>query len=475
MALHRIVNLGPDIVASTAGGTGPITKAKANSFTVTNSDGTTTVFQGQGLTYETQTLTDQNGVPYDVLVLSGGTVTAARHFSASGRLLDTVTGLALTGPEVNAALVSRTIDANTLFTAGGTTLDGRAITSAQVLFTGTGDDTILGGIGNDSLFGRAGNDILRGNLGNDMLSGGEGDDQLFGGLGTDTLWGGTGNDALQGGTGEDTAFFASTFKELTVTKTATGFSVTSSAESANGLQTSFDTLVGVERISTLDGIYKWNATSSSWAKIAGPQSVDGLHQPNQVYQGTAGAENLTFVPDASMPWRVFNLGAGDDTPVFIYGGDGADTLKVLDFSQGVAGRNVGAGKYFIFGGNGDDTLQGGVFGDDLAGGCGNDVIISGNGDDRMAGGDGADTFVFRTFPVSSLIQAAPGNDVISDFALGTDALRFDSPATLISIVDTADGLFLTFNYEPRSTAPIYTGTILLEGVHGNVTLEDLLA
>ncbi|MGB3513513.1 MAG: CHRD domain-containing protein [Microcoleaceae cyanobacterium] len=66
-----------------------------------------------------------------------------------------------------------------------------------------GDDRLVGGDGNDNLIGANGNDILFGQDGNDLLEGRPGFDILLGGNGNDTLNGGQGRDRINGGAGND--------------------------------------------------------------------------------------------------------------------------------------------------------------------------------------------------------------------------------------------------------------------------------
>ena len=72
---------------------------------------------------------------------------------------------------------------------------------------GDGNDGLIGGDGNDLLFGDAGDDSLQGRAHSDTLDGGAGNDFLYGGGGSDILDGGTGNDNLWGGSGADTFRF----------------------------------------------------------------------------------------------------------------------------------------------------------------------------------------------------------------------------------------------------------------------------
>lgn len=77
-------------------------------------------------------------------------------------------------------------------------------TSAPVLIDGgAGNDILYGGSGDNTLLGGDGNDILFGGSGSNVLDGGAGDDTLIGGRGTDILRGGAGNDLLDGGRGDD--------------------------------------------------------------------------------------------------------------------------------------------------------------------------------------------------------------------------------------------------------------------------------
>ena len=80
-------------------------------------------------------------------------------------------------------------------------LHGRG--NADILVTGSGDDTLIGGFADDTLTGGAGNDRLYGQTQNDTLNGGTGNDNLYGQQNDDILNGDTGADNLFGGTGDD--------------------------------------------------------------------------------------------------------------------------------------------------------------------------------------------------------------------------------------------------------------------------------
>ncbi|MFN3944115.1 MAG: M10 family metallopeptidase C-terminal domain-containing protein [Allosphingosinicella sp.] len=72
-----------------------------------------------------------------------------------------------------------TISANTLRSDETLTFDGSAETDGGFrIFSGSGNDTIVGSAGNDELWGGAGDDVITGGLGADLLRGGAGNDRF---------------------------------------------------------------------------------------------------------------------------------------------------------------------------------------------------------------------------------------------------------------------------------------------------------
>lgn len=74
------------------------------------------------------------------------------------------------------------------------------------VFSGAGDDRLVGLGGRDFLYGQSGDDVIYGNPGDDLLSGGEGDDRIFGGNERDTIIGDSGVDRLYGEFGDDVIY-----------------------------------------------------------------------------------------------------------------------------------------------------------------------------------------------------------------------------------------------------------------------------
>lgn len=73
----------------------------------------------------------------------------------------------------------------------------------DVIFGMGGDDLLIGHFGSDAINGGDGNDTIEGSAGFDSLEAGAGDDLLIGGFNPDRLLGGPGNDTLSGGGGSD--------------------------------------------------------------------------------------------------------------------------------------------------------------------------------------------------------------------------------------------------------------------------------
>lgn len=73
----------------------------------------------------------------------------------------------------------------------------------EIVFGGSGGNTIVGDSSSETLLGGDGNDTLIGNNGGDTLLGFNGDDANFGGNGDDLVRGGPGNDSMLGGPDED--------------------------------------------------------------------------------------------------------------------------------------------------------------------------------------------------------------------------------------------------------------------------------
>jgi Ca2+-binding RTX toxin-like protein len=77
--------------------------------------------------------------------------------------------------------------------------------------------------------------------------------------------------------------------------------------------------------------------------------------------------------------------------VYVYDGDGADTVAVAVPSGVKTTVTGGAGNDTLSGGDGTDTILGGDGDDSVAGGNGPDTLTGGGGADKLFGADGADS------------------------------------------------------------------------------------
>ncbi len=262
---------------------------------------------------------------------------------------------------------------------GADRLEGGA--GRDQLFGGEGSDELLAGVGADVIEGGAGNDILDGQGGNDKLSGGTGHDHIIGGTGTDRLLGQSGDDVVSGGGGAD-ALFGGSGSDL-----MNGGSQDDEISGGSG----DDILLGASGHDSIKGDVGADILNGG----DGHDEVDG-GEGNDLLEGDSGRDRLT----------------GDEGSDALFGGGGFDKLFGNAEGDELFG---GDSKDQLFGGSGDDNLSGDKHNDHLFGGMGNDRLAGGSGNDQSTGGIGADVFTF---------DGSGGNDVITDFEDGIDAIEF---------------------------------------------------
>ena len=202
------------------------------------------------------------------------------------------------------------------------------------------------------------------------------------------------------------------------------------------------TIVSVGTASTLGSVL-FDAATQSLRYVADDDSFDALAP------GATATDSFTYtIRDSG------GLTHAATVTVSVTGI--ADGIRV---TAGNGNDNVigTTGEDFLFGENGNDTLSGGAGHDLLDGGRGNDILfgqsgndllVGGKGDDRLTGGVGRDTFVFG---------ANGGNDVVTDFATGTDTIRLADGVTIFNTTSrdfNGDGiadLRLNFNHGGSAT------------------------
>lgn len=483
--------------------TGDVDGDVVSALIVNEEDG---VFQGRGDAVEGNTVGDglrlfsnQEDANFAGLVQNNGLIAGSEESdAAAGIRIDG--GLNLLGAIINEGEITGIVNAIDAREAGDVTFvnDDEGVVNGNVLL-GAGDDIVvdLGQI----------NGVVDGGAGNDFLLGGNGDNVLVGGLG---------NDFIEGGDGIDTADFSDLDVAVNVNLGAngngtatrdTGFNVSvtdqlvsdsaafvMAAEAGNlyfNIHTS-DFLGGeirgqltivsdigsghdrvIELAGSLDAAQEPGPTSDSRATGEGTLTITFNQEGEAFYSselsvvGLNEADLQTPVPGAVSAIHVHNAPAGQNGPILqdtlvdaggiidpnaptgIVGPDVIENqieVDVLSSIENVIGSDDGD---VIFGSNLSNTLRG-EDGDDLINGQG--------GDDILSGGAGSDTFTF---------EGDFGNDVITDFEVGSDRLDFSDfgPDFGLSLDVSQDGsdALLSFGSD---------ASIRLDGVNSADLIED---
>jgi Ca2+-binding RTX toxin-like protein len=237
---------------------------------------------------------------------------------------------------------------------------------------GVGNDeanVITGNQNANLLIGGAGGDTLTGNNGNDSLFGQDGNDQIDGGFGVDYLVGGGGDDQLQGGDDADSLY---------------GEDGNDTLNGGNGFVT--DIMVG----GAGDDIIYGNTGDGDYDRMNG------------------GAGNDTYYVDTPADLTFEGAAEGTDTVIAYIQGAGYYLYANVENLTLVGPTPFGVGNGL------DNALVGSELNNWLLGGAGADIIAGLAGNDVLFGESGADTFVFGP---------GQGQDLIGDFAAGTDKIR----------------------------------------------------
>lgn len=218
---------------------------------------------------------------------------------------------------------------------GADTVDGGA--GNDLVNGGSGNDRLLGGAGDDLVYGGSGNDTIFGDTATPGFSGG-GNDWLFGGDGDDVIAGGLGRNTIDGGGGHDTLYatwdgFAAA--ELGGPATIDGGSGNDRifgtvADDVLRGGSGNDVIFGFEGNDRIEG--GTGNDDLSWGNAIAPVGVGTLDggSGDDVLRGgfltgnmRGGSGNDTLVLGR------FNPGASDAPPPTLDGGDGIDTLSIV--------------------------------------------------------------------------------------------------------------------------------------------------
>lgn len=262
--------------------------------------------------------------------------------------------------------------------------DGHGIS----VFTGNGDDNIMGsrfgdfidpGAGNDTVFAGDGDDFVNGSRGDDLIYGGAGNDNIRWGQGAeDGNWGtggkAFGDDTVYGGAGSDVINIWANNWDVE------GANVVVTKVFADGAQKGFATIDWTGELETL----KFQGFEQIWT-----------HGGRDTFTA-AGAQ---IVGDMGVR---YNARWGDDA---------------------------------LVGSSGNDTLEGGDGSDTITGGAGDDLISGANDFYRMDAPADAEVDVF-------IFRAGDGHDTVLAFG-DNDILDLGDRQYSVSVTD--QGTLLTFN------------------------------
>ena len=286
---------------------------------------------------------------------------------------------------------SRIFQVNDVFSANDlnyTNTDGDEV---WVLANDPNATRVFSGSGDDEIIGAAGIDYIQGGDGDDTIDGGLGDDELNGEAGDDTLLYGEGADQYTGGSGTDTLDYS----ELNVAVIADlsveidGFAQV--IVDPDGQETTTDEVTTVENITT----------------GTGDDTLTGDTQ-NNVLRSGGGNDTLTG-------------GGGNDVL------DGGDDVDVVDYSTSLgaisADLSLTENNVYIDDSNIDTLISieeiiATEFDDDLIGSTADDVFFGGAGNDFLAGGEGSDT-----------LDGGDGEHDVADFSSADSGVIVDLGGT----------------------------------------------
>ena len=282
-------------------------------------------------------------------------------------------------------------------------------TDVGKLYSGSGDDTIIGdlnaqlldgGFVNDSIVGGGalfhesvfhpfGGDTLEGWSGKDTLIGGKQADLIEGGIDDDELHGGGGHDTLDGGGGNDKLYAedGSVYAETMIGGSGDDTFYDSDTDAAKNLMqggSGNDIFYEFGGADTIEGGTGIDLISFSLLPIVPGHPGILLNLANR-------AANINI--DPGLEWRTLHDALGnllavpvDEIEGFI-GTTGDDTMIGASIAMEFFG---GAGYDHLIGSAGNDWLQGDGGADTLEGGSGSDTLLGGDDNDSLDGGLGTE-------------------------------------------------------------------------------------
>ncbi len=362
------------------------------------------------------------------------------------------------------------------------------VVSVEVVWGGSGADTVTGDGGSNALHGGGGRDLLAGGAGDDLIDGGAGGDSLSDGTGADTVLGGEGDDLLLAATdGEDDVFDGGGGVDtLDLTGTRLGVSVDLGGGTAIGVETGRDALRDIEAALAGSGADRLvGSTGSNTLRGGdGDDHLAGL-QGDDVLEGGSGRDEIR---DGSGR-DVLRGDGGDDLIVLVMDGDddrvdGGEGVDTLDLGDAKGDLLVDLVRHVVSGTElGDDQIESV---ERIVAGAGQDHFVIGDDDVVLTGGDGDDRYEFA----SHSGDREPTRAVqITDFSVGDhiDLLKWtffeDAPGSkgesLAEAMERKDGTVSGIRYKSAHLADgdvtvitadldhddLFETTIVLDGQH----------
>ena len=300
---------------------------------------------------------------------------------------------------INAGIDAFSDYANEPFGLFGGIQDPNPNDGRDLIYGGTGNDTIITGDDADTIFGGTGNDTITAGIDDDYVEAGDGADLINAGHGSDTVYGGIGNDTINGGTG---------YPQLDIPDAT-------DPNPANGIDLLYggagnDVMLGEDDVDTLYG-------------DQGNDTLYGGIDKDTLYGGTE--DDALFGgngADVLFGGLGNDLVSGDGDNDAIHGGDGNDTLLGGVDEDTLFGGN---GADVLFGGLGNDLVSGDGDNDAIHGDAGNDTLLGGVDEDTLYGGTGNDSLdgnkgrdLFTADAGTDTMQGGDDQDTFTGFLIG---------------------------------------------------------
>jgi Ca2+-binding RTX toxin-like protein len=312
------------------------------------------------------------------------------------------------------------------------------LSSVENIFTGPGNDTVIGSAANNTISTGVGGDVVSGGAGDDEIDTDEGNDSASGDAGDDRVQGGAGSDAISGGDGDDALLPGDT-----IGGAADGADVVSGGAGIDFASTTAFGVVDPAVSITLDDLANDG--------IAG--EADNYHSDIEDLASNGGGA-ATLVGTAANNTLsggggndVINPGAGNDV---VFGGAGDDTLTTRDgFSDRVV-CGTGTDTAIV------DTL------DQVGGNCENvQVADVGNANDTPE--DAPPTIAFVAPAANALLPGRASTvtvDAADDRGIARVVLIDDGRA-----VATDTTAPYAFSYQPNAN-DIGSNTLIAQAIDG---------